>query len=195
LTTSPATSLVLASSSPRRRQLLSQLGIPLTIDAPRVDERALSGEQAPDFARRVARLKGEAIAPAHPEEVVLAADTAVAIEGELFGKPRDAADALRMLRELSGREHQVVTGVVAIGPAGQHQQIVSTRVRMRVISEREAVWYVGTGEPMDKAGAYAIQERGGMFVTSIEGSFSNVVGLPLVETLALLAKAGLELPF
>ncbi len=187
--------LVLASSSPRRKLLLAQAGLVLVVDAPRVDEGDLPGETARDFVLRVARKKAHAVSPRHPGRVVLAADTAVVLGRHLFGKPRGAEDALRMLRSLSGEEHQVITGVCALGPGGQHEAAVATRVRFAPVSEAQARWYVATGEPSDKAGGYAIQERGGMLVESIEGSFSNVVGLPLAETLVLVSKAGLLLPW
>jgi septum formation protein len=187
--------LVLASGSPRRQSLLGQLGIPLLVAPPRVDESDLPGELPRAFVARVARKKGLAVVSAHPGAVVLAADTAVVLGDRLFGKPRDAADALRMLRLLSGQRHEVVTGVFAAGPGGAHEAVVATSVCFRQISEAEARWYVGTGEPMDKAGAYAIQDRGGIFVAAIEGSYSNVVGLPLAESLSLLERAGLVLPW
>ena len=192
---SPLTTLVLASSSPRRRTLLEQAGLTLIIEAPSVDEGDLPGEPVREFALRIARKKAVAIAVRHPGRVVLAADTAVALGRHLFGKPRDVDDALRMLGLLSGQEHQVVTGIYAMGPQGPREAVVTTRVRFRPIPEAQARWYVATGEPFDKAGAYAIQDRGGMFVESIEGSYSNVVGLPLAESLELVAGAGLRLPW
>jgi septum formation protein len=190
-----AARLVLASSSPRRRALLAQLGIDLQIVSPQVDEADLPGEPPDEFVLRVSKKKGVAVAASHPGQVVLAADTAVVLGPMLLGKPRGAEDAVRMLLQLSGREHQVLTGVWAGGPGGEHHLAVSTSVRFRRLSEAEARWYVATGEPMDKAGAYAIQERGGMFVERIDGSYSNVVGLPIVESLALLTRAGLALPW
>ncbi len=187
--------LILASSSPRRRALLSRLGLPLEIVPPDVDESALPGEEPAAFVVRVAGLKAQAVASARPGRVVLAADTAVVCAGRIFGKPADEREAAGMLRELSRREHEVVSGVSVVGPGLAERFAVSTTVRFRPLSEPEIAWYVGTGEPMDKAGAYAIQERGGAFVESISGSYSNVVGLPLAESLAALARAGLELPW
>jgi septum formation protein len=192
---SDSQALVLASSSPRRRQLLEQLGLRLLVAPSQVDEAELPGEPMRAYVARVARAKGIAVAAARPGEVVLAADTSVGLDGRLFGKPRDAEDAVRMLRELGGRTHEVVTGVFAAGPGGVYETVVVTRVRFRPVGEAEAAWYVATGEPMDKAGGYGIQDRGGMFVEAIEGSYSNVVGLPLAETLPLLARAGLRLPW
>ena len=188
--------LLLASGSPRRRRLLEQLGIPLEVAPPRVDERERPGEAPRDYVLRLSREKGEEVAKARPDRILLAADTAVVVEGaRIFGKPADAGQARSMLRELSGREHEVVTGVFASGPGGARSVAVSTRVRFKAIGAGEIDWYVASGEPMDKAGAYAIQDRGGAFVASIEGSHSNVVGLPLCESLALLAEVGLELPW
>ncbi|MGC4117842.1 MAG: Maf family protein [Myxococcales bacterium] len=187
--------LILASSSPRRRALLGQLGIALEVVPPEVDESVLPGEAPTAFVVRVSRLKAQAVASRHSGRVVLAADTAVVCSGRIFGKPADEGDAVRMLRELSGREHEVVSGVSVVAPGLDEGFAVSTKVRFRVLTDREIDWYVQTREPMDKAGAYAIQERGGAFVEAISGSYSNVVGLPLGESLAALARAGLELPW
>lgn len=187
--------LVLASGSPRRRALLGQLGIPLEVEPPEVDESALKDEAPADFVLRVATLKSLAVAARHPGRVVLAADTAVVSGGRIFGKPADEREARRMLRSLSNRVHEVLTGVSVVGAGCVEEFTVATKVRFKPLTAREIAWYVGTGEPMDKAGAYAIQERGGAFVQSIAGSHSNVVGLPLAETLAALERAGLRLPW
>lgn len=186
---------ILASSSPRRRELLEQLDLAPTIVAPQVGEAELPGETPRAFALRVAREKGLAVAASHPDSVVLAADTCVVLGERIFNKPRDEEEAIATLQRLSGNTHEVLTGVCAVGPGGQHETVVATRVRFRPISEAEARWYVATGEPMDKAGAYAIQGRGGMFVEAIEGSHSNVIGLPLVEAIELLGRAGLIFPW
>lgn len=187
--------LVLASASPRRREFLERMGLSLAVEPPHVDESLLAGELPADYVLRVAQKKTLAVEGQHPQRVVLAADTCVVLDGVIFGKPIDAADAMRMLLALSGRTHEVLTGVVALGPAGTGQAVVSTQVRFGSISEKAAAWYIATGETMDKAGAYAIQGRGGAFVLAIQGSYSNVVGLPLVETLEILARAGLDLPW
>ncbi len=191
----PETPLLLASGSPRRRHLLAQLGLALEIVPPDVDESERPGEMAEAYVLRLAREKGTVVASRHAGRVVLAADTAVVVDGRLFGKPGDAVHARAMLRELSGRAHQVVTGVWAVGPQGERSTAVSTAVRFRALSDEEIAWYVGTGEPMDKAGAYGIQDRGGAFVAAIDGSYSNVVGLPLAEALALLGQVGFALPW
>ena len=192
--------LVLASQSPRRRELLSSVGMPCEVRPARTDESARPGERPEDYVRRVAREKADAVR-AGAGEVVLAADTAVVLGGEVLGKPRDADDARRMLRALSGRVHTVLTGVHARRPAtvaleeARREAVVSSAVRFATLSDRQVDWYADGGEPLDKAGAYAVQGAGGAFVLSVEGSVSNVVGLPLAETLALLAGLGVALPW
>lgn len=187
--------LVLASQSPRRRELLLQLGLAPEVRPANTDESVLPGEPPRAYVLRVAREKARAV----PGEVVLAADTAVVLDGEVLGKPLDAADARRMLRALSGTRHEVITGVCvrlgADGPGAELEAVVSTEVVFARLSDRAVEWYVATGEPLDKAGAYAIQGAGGAFVAEVRGSVSNVVGLPLVETAELLARAGLPLPW
>jgi len=186
--------LLLASSSPRREALLAQLGIALEVSPAHVDESERAGEGARTYVLRLAREKALSVRAASGA-TVLAADTAVVLGGQIFGKPRDPAQARQMLLSLSGREHEVVTGVWAAGPLGRAEVAVATRVLFRALTRAEAEWYVATGEPMDKAGGYAIQDRGGIFVARIDGSYSNVVGLPLAETLALLEQVGFVLPW
>jgi septum formation protein len=184
--------LVLASQSPRRRELLAQLGVALEVRPAHADESQAPGEAPRAYVLRVARDKARAVAG----DVVLAADTAVVLGDEVLGKPADAADARRMLVALSGTVHEVLTAVVVRrAPALEVDAVVATRVRFASLSPAEVDWYVGTGEPLDKAGAYAIQGAGGAFVLSVEGSVSNVVGLPLAETAALLRRAGFSLPW
>ena len=190
------TDLILASASPRRRELLGQIGIAFRVEPAHVDETVRPGEPPRDYVLRVAREKAEKVAE-RAEGLVLAADTSVVIGTEILGKPADAKDALRMLRALSGRAHRVITAVaLARGGSGATESIVvETEVEMRQASDEELRWYVATGEPMDKAGGYAIQGAGGMLVKAIRGSYSCVVGLPLAETVALLEAAGLSLPW
>ena len=185
--------LVLASQSPRRRELLAQLGFALEVRPAHTDERVHAGEAAREYVLRVAREKARAV----PGDVVLGADTAVVLDGEVLGKPRDPADARRMLRALSGTRHDVLTAVCVRRGAIRLEldAVVATAVRFAPLPPAAIEWYVATGEPLDKAGAYAIQGAGGAFVLGVEGSVSNVVGLPLAETAALLARAGLELPW
>jgi len=189
--------LVLASQSPRRRELLESLGLSVEVRGAGADESVRPGERPEAYVRRLAVDKARAV-DAAPGEIVLAADTAVVLSGEVLGKPRDDGEARRMLRALSGADHAVLTGVCARrgapGPA-EVTKVVSTTVRFAPLGEAQISWYVATGEPRDKAGAYAIQGRGGALVRAVEGSVSNVVGLPLEETLALLAGLGLRLPW
>ncbi|MBZ4408439.1 Maf family protein [Myxococcus faecalis] len=186
------TLLVLASGSPRRRDFLSQLGLTFTVSAADIDETPHPGEEAAAYVLRLAREKARVVAGRSPGAFVLAADTTVALGMTLLGKPQDPAEARAMLTRLSGKTHDVYTGVAL---AGRHEEAlaVHTRVTFRELSAGEIDWYVGTGEPVDRAGAYAIQGKGGFLVARIEGSPTNVVGLPLGETLALLTRAGVPL--
>ena len=185
-------SLVLASASPRRRALLEQLGIPLRVDPPHLDERVLPGEAPGAYVLRLAREKARAVHARHPGATVLAADTSVVLDGVVLGKPATTDEALDMLRALSGRTHDVMT---AVAVAGAGEELVTAAVTFTAATEAALRWYVSTGEPMDKAGAYAVQGIGGFLVERIDGSHSAVVGLPLVETLALLRRAGYILPW
>ncbi len=209
------TPLVLASQSPRRRELLEQLGVPLVVRPAHADEAVLPGEAPRDYVLRVARDKARLASAAGARErdaggpVVLAADTAVVLRGEVLGKPAGAEDARRMLRALSGTVHEVLTAVCVRRTGGTRSlaaaaedvlsveldAVVSTEVRFAPLSDAEVAWYVATGEPLDKAGAYAIQGAGGAFVVRVDGSVSNVVGLPLAETADLLRRAGYPLPW
>jgi len=186
-----AMTLTLASRSPRRRELLEQLGIRLEVRPADADETPLAGEPADDYVRRVAREKARAVAG----ETVLGADTAVVLDGAILGKPADGDDARRMLRALSGRPHQVVTGVCARRDGREEVLAATTAVRFARLTEAQIAWYVATSEPLDKAGAYAVQGAGGAFVEELRGSVSNVVGLPLAEALALLDRLGFALPW
>lgn len=188
--------VVLASASPRRQALLQQIGIACQQQAMDVDERQLSGEDPVAYVQRLARMKAEACwqrDAGMQSAVIVAADTVVVVDGRVLGKPVDRADGLRMLASLSGRRHTVSTGVAVLSAQGMSLACVSTRVTMAAINEREAEAYWATGEPADKAGAYGIQGLGAVFVQGIEGSYSAVVGLPLMETAALLAQHGVPL--
>jgi septum formation protein len=185
--------LTLASASPRRRELLSGLGFTLEVRPAQADESVRTGETPDAYVRRVARAKARAV----EGELVLAADTTVAVGGQILGKPADRADAARMLRLLSGRTHQVISAVCVRRPAARLEfcEAVATEVDVAPLDERVIGWYVGTGEPLDKAGAYAVQGLFGAFVRGVRGSVSGVIGLPLDETLALLRRAGHPLPW
>lgn len=168
------------------------LGVRFTVRAVDLDETPRPGEEPRAYVLRLAREK--AAARAGTGELVLAADTTVVVDGEILGKPADAEDAARMLRRLAGREHEVFTGIALEEPGkGRAADVVETRVHMAALSEEEIAWYVGTGEPMDKAGAYAIQGIGSLFVEAVDGSPSNVVGLPVPAVYRLFAKLGYDL--
>jgi septum formation protein len=185
--------LVLASSSPRRRELLGALGLRFTVRAVDLDETPLAGEDPRDTVLRLARAK--AAATAHPGELVLAADTDVVIDGELLGKPRDREDARRMLGKIAGREHTVLTGVALEEPGRDRRaaEVASSRVRMASLSPAEVGWYVATGEPLDKAGSYAVQGLGALFVEEVHGNYTNVVGLPIPLVYRLFREMGYDL--
>ena len=182
--------LILASASPRRAEILTNLGIPFTVSPTDVDETITIGEPGPEAAARIAREKAAVAAARHPDDWVLAADTLVIVDDAVFGKPADEPEARDMLRRLSGREHQVVTAVhLRKGSAPGTGQVVESRVRIAPLTDEEIRWYVGTGEPRDKAGAYAVQGLGARFVESVDGSFSNVMGLPARTVYRLLREA------
>jgi septum formation protein len=172
--------LVLASQSPRRRELLAIAGIPFTVRVREVEEIRAPGEAPDSYVRRLARDKAEA-AWEGKSEIVLGADTIVVLDQEVLEKPRDAADARAMLQRLAGREHTVITGICLRHPGGAQIDSSATRVRFTPITDDEIDAYVATGEPMDKAGAYAIQGLASKFVERIEGCYFNVIGLPLSQ--------------
>ena len=226
--------LILASASPRRAELLAAAGIPFDLRPAHVDESVRAGEGADAYVRRVAEEKAIAVASQRPGGPVLGADTVVVVGGEILGKPRDAADAARMLRRLSGQTHEVMTGVCLVVPdlmvpvprPSRHPQpgdaaavgfgtpaalepkraatrpgagltadvaVAVTTVEFAVLGDAEISWYVDSGEPMDKAGAYAIQGLASRFVTRIDGSYSNVVGLPVSLVYAMCRRNGILL--
>jgi septum formation protein len=185
----------LASGSPRRRELLQQIGVPFRLVSAQIDESPLAAEAPLAYVSRLAAGKAEAgwqgcrglaVAP------VLAADTAVVLGGKILGKPRDQAHAENMLLELSGRTHQVLTAVALRSAAGNEIRVSRSSVTFRNLEAGEARAYCNTGEPLDKAGAYAIQGFAAVFIADLQGSFSGVMGLPLFETAALLSSAGLR---
>ncbi|KPD29604.1 nucleoside triphosphate pyrophosphatase [Pseudomonas paraeruginosa] len=188
-------SLYLASASPRRRELLAQIGVPLSVLSIAIDETPLPDEAPAAYVERLARGKAAAglamLAELGGEGCVLGADTSVVIDGRILGKPADESDGLAMLAALSGREHQVLTAVALAAATGIEARVVECRVRFRQIGRDEALRYWLSGEPADKAGGYAIQGLGAIFVSRIEGSYSAVVGLPLCETAELLGEFGI----
>ena len=169
---------MLASQSPRRSEILRQAGIPFTRRVAAIDETPLKGEKPADYVVRLAELKALAV-PAGPGETVLGADTTVVVDGEMLGKPADAADARRMLARLSGRQHQVITGICLKRGVEVVRDCATTKVWFALMSAREIEEYVSSGEPMDKAGAYAIQGLASKFIEKIDGCYFNVVGLPV----------------
>ncbi len=174
-------SLVLASASPRRAEILRAVGWPFEVQPADVDESLLRGETAPDYVQRLALAKSEAIAASRLFGLVLGADTIVVADHVILGKPRDEEDARRMLRRLSGKWHEVLTGVALVRAEDRRRRIAyeRTRVRFAAMSEREIEGYVATGEPLDKAGAYAVQGGAALFIEAIDGDYWNVVGLPV----------------
>lgn len=182
--------LVLASASPRRQELLRNAGIAFTVQPANIAEVALAGEGGKRFAERMAHEKALAVFRERPEGCVLGADTVVLVDGQILGKPRDADDARRMLRLLSGRRHEVITGVCLAGPHGQHVESESTLVSVQVLTDDDIVDYVASGEPADKAGAYAIQGMASRWISRIEGDYFNVVGLPVSRVFRMLGECG-----
>src|SRR5208282_3438700 len=181
--------LVLASASPRRQELLRNAGIAFEVHPADIAEDPLPGEVAKNCAERLAREKALVVARQRPHDVVLGADTVVVIDGQLLGKPSDAADAARMLRLLSGRKHQVITGVCLVVSGVPSLASETTVVTVNELTEQEIAHYVSTGEPMDKAGAYAIQGIASRWIPRIEGDYSNVVGLPVALVWRMLGQA------
>ena len=187
--------IILASNSPRRKELLTQIGLSFTVAPADVNEAVRQGETPEACASRLALDKARAVAQRAGEGIIIAADTIVAVDGSVLGKPSDAADARRMLEKLSGKEHSVVTGL-AVVDAETGRSLVRTsvtKVLFRDLSQREIDAYVATGEPLDKAGSYGIQERGALLVERIEGCYSNVVGLPLSLLGEMLREFGIPL--
>jgi septum formation protein len=180
--------LILASSSPRRQGILSSAGVEFEVIPSEVDEGFLQGESPEEHVVRLARMKALKAAEKHKGRWVLAADTIVVIEGRILGKPRGRREAEEMLQMLSDREHRVITGYCLMQASSRKNREgkVITRVRFKALSRREIRWYLDTGEPFDKAGAYAIQGKAAFMVKEINGSYTNVVGLPLTEVIEAL---------
>ena len=185
--------LVLASGSPRRRELLERLGLRIEVRPADIDETPLANEDPVAYVMRLAAEKAARVPFFASGLPVLAADTTVELDGTILAKPDDAEHAFAMLRSLSGRGHAVHTGVAVAHGDDREVIAVTTEVEFADLSDAAIAWYVGTGEPTDKAGAYALQGAGGAFVRAVRGSVSNVVGLPLAETLQLLARVGVGL--
>lgn len=189
----PSRRVVLASRSPRRRELLTLLGLAHHVAPATIDESQRADESPLEHARRVAREKAAAVALRYPDEPVLAADTVVDLDGRSLGKPTSTDDAALMLRALSGRDHRVHTGVALVADRRTACLVDTATVWFRPLAEDAIRWYVATGEPMDKAGAYAVQGAGGVLVERVDGSPHTVIGLPLQRLPELFGRAGLDL--
>lgn len=183
--------LVLASGSPRRRQWMEALNLPFEVQTPDVDETPIMDEDPENLVLRLARTKAKVISDRNPGRWVLAADTTVAVDHHTLNKPEDVEDAVRMLMLLQGRAHQVHTGMALRRNQEVHSLVDTAQVRFRPFTEAQARWYVATGEPMDKAGSYAIQGIGALFIESVDGSFATVMGLPVERLSAWLFELGL----
>jgi septum formation protein len=186
--------VILASSSPRRRELLASVGVAFDVIPSNIPEVRGEGEAPEEYVARLSREKAEAVAAQHRDRWVIAADTTVLLGEELLEKPADSEDAARMLATIAGRTHTVYSGVTLrhLGRGYHDTRVSESEVRMLPLNRRDIEWYVATGEPLDKAGAYAVQGIGAMFIDSIHGSYTNVVGLPLALLFQMLRKAGLD---
>ncbi len=180
--------LILASSSPRRRELLAQAGVIFDVHAADIDESRLPGEPATLYVQRLALEKAQAVLARFPHATILGADTTVALDGEIMNKPTSPADAARMLGSLASRTHQVYTGVAVVTSTAQRMHLETTHVTFSAVEEVDLARYIASGDPLDKAGAYGIQGYAARWIPRIEGDYSNVVGLPLAATLRLLAE-------
>jgi septum formation protein len=185
---------ILASSSPRRRELLQALGISFQVVPSNIPEVLRPGEAPADYVQRLANEKGDDVAARHPDAWIIAADTTVYQGDQILEKPRDRADAIAILSTIAGREHVVYTGLTLRQKSSNYRdtRVATTRVRMARLSREEIEWYVDTGEPMDKAGAYAVQGIGAMFVETVDGNYTNVVGLPVPMLFDMMRRAGIS---
>lgn len=185
--------IILASQSPRRRELLGKMGLEFTTKSPEIDEAAIQGLPAQELVKALSREKALHIAKdADPDAIVIGSDTVVVLDGVILGKPADRADAIRMLTGLSGRSHEVCTGVTVCQGDKVVSQAEVTQVTFRTLTQDEIAQYVATGEPMDKAGSYGIQGYGGLLVSGIQGDYSNVVGLPVCRLGRMLLDFGVD---
>ena len=184
--------MILASRSPRRAELLAAAGIPFEVLAIDVDETPIAGEDPKAYVLRLAIDKASRVAAVRPGEVVLGADTTVVIDGRILGKPADAAEAVEMLRMLRGRMHEVFTGVAIVDGSGVRSAVDTTRVWFDAMTDEDISAYVASGEPLDRAGAYAIQGLASRFIPRIEGSYTNVVGLPVARVSSILRAGAIQ---
>jgi septum formation protein len=184
--------LILASQSPRRYELLKQVGLDFVVVPSRVVEDFVANESPKEHVLRLAEAKARDVASGHPDRWVIAADTVVYVDGSIFGKPKNREEAIGMLHSLSGQEHCVLTGFALLHfkKKRNDKEAVQTSVKVKSLTPEEMEWYVQTGEPFDKAGGYAIQGAGSFMIESIQGSYTNVVGLPLCELIQMLKRLG-----
>ena len=182
--------MVLASGSPRRSEILNSVGWEFTKDVPDIDETELPGEAPDKYVQRLAKMKGKTVAARHPGELVLAADTTVVIDDAIIGKPTDLADARRMLKMLSGKRHDVLTGVALVKNGTAQVAMQRTSVKFTELTDAEINFLAEMGDPLDKAGAYAVQAQAALFIEGIEGDYWNVVGLPINLVYEVVKKAG-----
>ena len=173
--------IILASASPRRKDLFSYLGLDFTVTIPHVDEQARQGEHPEDFCHRISIDKAAIAIRDYPDALIIAADTIVVIDGMILGKPHDDKEAFDYLTLLEGRTHEVYTGYTIMYKGENKTKVIRTRVHFRAMTAEEILWYIATREPLDKAGAYAVQGIGSIFVDRVEGSYTNVIGLPLSD--------------
>lgn len=186
--------IVLASKSPRRKELLSRMGLEFTVHTANIDEAMDPFRHPIDEVARVSLLKAKAVQPLHkPEDVIISADTIVVCDSLVMGKPHSESEAFSMLRRLSGRDHQVITGLTVLRGADCENVTVTTTLRLRNLSDEEIRAYIATGEPMDKAGGYGIQGLAAMFVVGLDGDYYNVMGLPICTLTLILRKFGVKL--
>lgn len=186
--------IILASKSPRRRELLTRMGVEFTVKTSKIDEKMDPFANPADEAARVSLAKAQAVrGTCHPDDIIIGADTIVVCDGLTMGKPRSESEAFSMLRRLSGRDHQVLTGLTVLGGDRTENLTVATTLRFRALSDAEIRNYIATGEPMDKAGAYGIQGLAAMFVVGLDGDYYNVMGLPVCTLAILLRRFGVKL--
>lgn len=186
--------IILASKSPRRQELLARMGLEFTVKASRIDEKTDPFAHPSDEVARISLAKAQAVVVScAPEDIIISADTIVVCDGLMMGKPHSESEAFSMLRRLSGRDHQVMTGLTVIGDGRTENLTVTTTLRFRALSDQEIRNYIATGEPMDKAGAYGIQGLASMFVVGLDGDYYNVMGLPICTLTVLLRRFGVKL--
>jgi len=187
--------IILASASPRRKELFSQFGLDFTVTIPHVDEEVRKGEHPEDFCRRISMDKAAFASRDYPDALIIAADTIVVIENKIMGKPRDDKEAFEYLMLLQDKTHEVYTGYTIMHKGENKTRVIRTQVHFRTMSKEEILWYIATGEPLDKAGAYAVQGIGSIFIDRVEGSYTNVIGLPLSDLYYDLKGFGIALDF